>query len=491
MAAVLGGRVVLQHGVGQEIFGEGALRIHVAWVHRTDGAGRVSDHFAVHQSWMPRPGILSQALLNRPDPTTPVEDQLQVADSSDGRFLMDLAVAGQQLVTQAKSMRAGDVETGILADIRQLEEKVHACCSPNRVRLSPYMTKLFVAAVSVFDLRLTDYTLRHYVLLLYIVEGEEHMRAHNGVLYMYKHGAWVPWTGLTSDAAITRVHQFFANLEGAFRALQARTKRSEAELLSQLLKVVSTSTAATEEELLSQWRRSCVFGMGKAPGGGLAPAGHAAHAVAGEVEEDGEADPLPEAADDPKMPWTLHVAQNLTRVGARMQFKLQEKKMYQMFIEWCETVCPRRSGLATPDACWIMSDVGELLRPCSPSPMNHIYVFLDLPLGDGPEPDDLKRVKIFLQSTFWNNKGALKCVFAAITMAVRGKNVDRAFWSTGPGGVGQSLTSHLIAAAFQKLHAWVDMRIYFTDDEMRHRGEQTPPGGHPDTRVNLTSIHVG
>lgn len=377
-------------------------------------------------------------------------------------------------------MRTCEVDGGIVADIRRLEEKVSASCSQAAVDVSPYMRKLLVAAVSVFDLRLTDFTLRHYVLLLYIVEGQEHMRAHNGVLYTYKHGAWVPWTGVTSDAAITRVHQFFAHLEGAFRAVPPRTKRSEADLLRELLKLVSKSTAATEEELLSQWRRSCVFGMGKAPGGSLHQAGGAVPPSGEDMEDEEDADPVPVAEADVKLPWILHVAQNLMRVGARMQCKLHDKRMYQMFIEWCETECPRTSGLATPDACWIMSDVGVLMRPCSPSPMNDIYIFLDLPLGDGPEPDALHRVRTFLDSTFWNNKGALKCMFAAMTLAIRGKNVDRAFWSRGPGGVGQSLTSHLIAAAFQKLHAWVDMRIYFTDDEMRHQGTNSlPPGTCP------------
>ena len=65
------------------------------------------------------------------------------------------------------------------------------------------------------------------------------------------------------------------------------------------------------------------------------------------------------------------------------------------------------------------------------------------------------------------SSGALDCMFAGIALALYGANVDRAFWSTGPGGVGQSLTSHLIAAAFGNRHAWVDMRIYFMDDDMR------------------------
>ena len=45
--------------------------------------------------------------------------------------------------------------------------------------------------------------------------------------------------------------------------------------------------------------------------------------------------------------------------------------------------------------------------------------------------------------------------------------MDRAFWTSGPGGVGQSLTSHLITSAFADLHRWVDMGENFDDHEMR------------------------
>lgn len=54
----------------------------------------------------------------------------------------------------------------------------------------------------------------------------------------------------------------------------------------------------------------------------------------------------------------------------------------------------------------------------------------------------------FWRTTFWDNVVALQCV-------------DRA------GGVGQSLESHRIAALFGPLHTFLDLNIYYTDDEMR------------------------
>lgn len=62
-------------------------------------------------------------------------------------------------------------------------------------------------------------------------------------------------------------------------------------------------------------------------------------------------------------------------------------------------------------------------------------------------------------------------MFAAMVLALHGHNVDRAFWSTGPGAVGQSLASHLIATAFGKNHAWVDMNVYYDQHEMRKQAD--------------------
>ena len=60
--AALGGSILLQTGKGQEVLGEGPLRLHVAWLQRPDGAGVLHDHFAVHQAW----GYGTASLLSQP-----------------------------------------------------------------------------------------------------------------------------------------------------------------------------------------------------------------------------------------------------------------------------------------------------------------------------------------------------------------------------------------------------------------------------------------
>ena len=82
-----------------------------------------------------------------------------------------------------------------------------------------------------------------------------------------------------------------------------------------------------------------------------------------------------------------------------------------------------------------------------------------------------ERLQKFLSSTFYKNRPALEAHFAAIGLVMRGLNVDRAFWTMGSGGVGQSLWSHLLASTFKDNHAFLDMSIYFSDDELRKQCE--------------------
>ena len=80
-----------------------------------------------------------------------------------------------------------------------------------------------------------------------------------------------------------------------------------------------------------------------------------------------------------------------------------------------------------------------------------------------------KRMEAFSSQTFWGNAAALKVQMAMLVLALAGRNVDRAWWSIGSGGVGQSLNSHHIAQLFQSYHCFLDMDIFFDDDELREQ----------------------
>lgn len=67
---------------------------------------------------------------------------------------------------------------------------------------------------------------------------------------------------------------------------------------------------------------------------------------------------------------------------------------------------------------------------------------------------------------------AWECSLAALSLALRGHNVDRCFWGIGPGGVGQSLFTAHLATLLGSLHSYLDTNIYYTDDELRKQADQ-------------------
>ena len=98
--------------------------------------------------------------------------------------------------------------------------------------------RICTAALSVWDQRLTDASTREYVLFLHLVDGDRHLRAHDGVCYFYNKGAWNAFTGVMPEAVLRRVKIFMLRLEGLFRSApqsMARTQNDTCELLVQTL----------------------------------------------------------------------------------------------------------------------------------------------------------------------------------------------------------------------------------------------------------------
>ena len=162
-----------------------------------------------------------------------------------------------------------------------------------------------------------------------------------------------------------------------------------------------------------------------------------------------------EDAEDINVPWTLHVANAVIRVTTSLLSQLVSKMFFQMLIEWSDTPClslELREGGDSEDfpsvslVCSSHSQIcqgpRELARGKrrvlevgrsgfashfhSSLPANDIYVSLKMSFACPLEQDIVLR--------FWRIEEAMECVFAAAALALHAFNVDRAFWSTGPGG---------------------------------------------------------
>ena len=77
----------------------------------------------------------------------------------------------------------------------------------------------------------------------------------------------------------------------------------------------------------------------------------------------------------------------------------------------------------------------------------------------------------FLRTTFFDNAVAVECQLAAIRLTLRGISLVRAFITVGLGGVGRSLNTCLIANLFGGSHGFMDMNVFYTEDELRKQAD--------------------
>lgn len=173
-----------------------------------------------------------------------------------------------------------------------------------------------------------------------------------------------------------------------------------------------------------------------------------------------------------KMPWTILAAKTISKFSINMQRTLVTDRLISRYVEWCDTPNPRAQGVAFSDVCIALGAGGGKATVINNRPDSNLYLAIPHPLRDPVLDESRDKVQKFLQQTFWSNTPALECQFAALAIALRGLNVDRAFWGIGSGGVGQSLFSALLAAILGPRHSYLDMSIYYSDEELRKQAER-------------------
>lgn len=144
------------------------------------------------------------------------------------------------------------------------------------------------------------------------------------------------------------------------------------------------------------------------------------------------------------------------------QTSLLNDSLIKYYIAWCSLDIQPSGGFCTMDACFLFVPTG--LKAVARNPAHNIYVYLPHRMLD-PVADEVKeRLHRFWRTTYWGNLEAFEVFMASLTLALRGENVDRAFWGIGSGGVGQSLQTAHIEAILGEYHTCLDMNIYFVDE---------------------------
>ncbi|CAE7236049.1 unnamed protein product [Symbiodinium natans] len=106
---------------------------------------------------------------------------------------------------------------------------------------------LAAAALTCYRTRLSDMFVRDYVALLWVMEGDRFLRAHNGTCYLYhEHGAFQAFVGMPPESTFSRVKPFLLQLEGMFRLMSSRVERSDYCLLDEIARLFDEHNSACE-----------------------------------------------------------------------------------------------------------------------------------------------------------------------------------------------------------------------------------------------------
>ena len=389
-------------------------------------------------------------------------------------------------------------EGGILSELGRWREMVAAQCQGQG--WNDALRHIAVGAMAVHKMRLIDLSMREEVLFLELIEGDGvYIRCHNGTCYQYSSaGHWESFRGVVHQGCLARVKKYLLRLEGVFRTMPESTVRKPDAILAAMNKMLADCGNDAEELLLLTETKAIDKGgsykKGKGKGWGQMKGlpDHDADGADFEAQEDAE-----------RFSWPFAMAQTISKLFVKLQHALLGESIIKYFVEWCHTPDPRAPGFCAKDMCAVFTDDEESarMRVVSKKPDNNVYVSIPHNLLDPVLDSAKQRLDRFLKQTFWKNGPALECCFAALCLALRGLNVDRAFWGLGRGGVGQSLFTALLEALLGHNHGCLDMNIYFSDDEMRKQaayivgklvvtGQEAVQGSSRQLREDLYKKHI-
>ncbi|CAE7235509.1 unnamed protein product, partial [Symbiodinium sp. KB8] len=315
--------------------------------------------------------------------------------------------------------------------------------------VSTYMTKLMTAAVAVLALRTVDIFQRESAIMLWIMEGETHMRFHHG------------------DCYILHASGAFQHYKGLFRKLPANTRRNEHDVLQAVSSLLDA--ADSEQSFLDACRLAAVSCKGDSLLKGRKQA-------ADDVDDAGE--------EVPSNLWNIYCARTIIAIKRNIIRELSDDKLVSYMIEFCERPMAQAAGCCYNDCC-VEMPAGGSARQVQRASVNDIYVHIPHNIKCVVPDHVLERLLKFYRQTFWGNVDAFKCCQAAQALAKRGLNVVRLFIGLSSGGVGQSLYSSHLEAMYGHNFAYFDPNIWYNEDEMRKQIEQLNGQEAPGTNRRL------
>ena len=167
-------------------------------------------------------------------------------------------------------------------------------------------------------------------------------------------------------------------------------------------------------------------------------------------------------------PWTMQVVKPIIKCSGEMQNDLCGQRLVGNFREWCDTPLIRKPGFSTTDGCWLFDERASVswclprITTCT-SPCHTPPATLSWPL-----------TRIGCWSSSALPSSTTRPPWSASSLQYACRCEARAFITVGPGGVGQSLDSCLIANLFGGSHGFMDMNVFCSLDEshVHHPGHE-------------------
>ena len=297
---------------------------------------------------------------------------------------------------------------GCLAEVPRLvgEDEPSIPCKVSRIRemilqsfprMEESLLRLVTGAITVYRLRLSDLHLRELVMLLWIIEGEQFMRCHDGNLYFFHLGAFALHKGVPPQGTLARCKRFFLQLEGLFRLMGNAKLTSDNDVLSVVQDLLQTMNNSAKH-LLNECE-DAAFGHIPRPAG-------ASRGRARRGEEPDEEAPNAVATSDGRC---QGLADALTKAGYSMQNELLRDKIFNLVVEWCDSPRTRSAGISYQDCAFLYDQLpGQNVTSARGLPEENIYVHIPHPLlGYNSDDPVLLRAQQslmrFYSETFWLN----------------------------------------------------------------------------------------
>ena len=392
-----------------------------------------------------------------------------IKDRQNMKGAADSASRFQLMFTKADALLGTGLE-GLVADRMERDERVlHVTDRQLRELRQRYpdwsdeLHRLTLVAAHMSCSRLSDkLMLPDSASLLWMMEGERHIRVHQGFCYVYdEDGTFLPFTGTPPELVLRRVANFCICLEGLFRSLPGGTRREAASIVDA---VSAKRQTYTSEDLFLKTCREAAF---KATNAGDRTARL-------DTASEGDDEDMDTAAKDTgsEESWTQGLAKRAWQVSCAIRSELMHTRLISLLVEWCETPPRRESCVCYDDLCVAYGRTpGQSLTIIKKSPSNNCYLKIPHPLLDPVLQANMDRLQKFYRETFWCNIDVFRCCQAALALAKHGLNVDRCFFGQSPGGVGQSLYSQHLSVMLGDNHAFFDPNIWHNEEELRKQVE--------------------